>query len=101
MIENAEPGGSEEFSVVLSRFDYPLAGIIDPHFYKCKDSGVQFCRFYLGSYIADIKIDHNPTPKPYSDFIMTRDKPLNIVYRDFSQSKEFQLVKMLLGIHPI
>lgn len=98
MIAQADSGDSESFSVVLSRFDYPIAGILDPHLYKDKKSRIQYCRLYLGSYIADIKIDYNPTPEPYSNVMMKKNKPLCIIYRNLAETKEFDLIKKLLGI---
>lgn len=95
-IVNSDPGDSEDFSVVMSKFDHPLAkGIFDPYMYK--NSGVNYLRFYLASYMADIKVDHKPTPKLLSQFAMAENRPLYIPCRNFERSKELSLAKKLVG----
>lgn len=95
-IINSDPGDSNDFSVVLSKFDHPLTkGILDPYMY-C-NSGVNYIRFYLASYMADIKVDHKLTPGSLSRIIMTPNMPLYILCRDFRKSKELNLIKKLLG----
>lgn len=99
-VTSRDPGNSEDFSVVLSKFDHPLAkGTLDPYVYQ--NSGVNYIRLYLASYMADIKVDHKLTPKPLAAFIMTENRPLYILCRDFEESKELalmqRLVRMRLG----
>lgn len=95
-IVNNDPGGSEDFSVVLSKFDHPLSkAILDPYMYD--NSGVNYVRFYLASYMADIKVDNKPTPVPLSQSIMAENRPLYIICRDFNKSKELDLMRKLVG----
>jgi hypothetical protein len=95
-IKNDDPGDSEVFSTVLSKFDHPLAkGIFDPYIYQ--NSGVQYTRFYFASYMADIKIDHRPTPNQLSKITLAENRPLHIICRDFRESKELVLAKNLIG----
>ena len=92
---NSDPGCSEDFSVVVSKFDHPLAkGILDPYMYK--NSGVNYVRFYLASYMADIKVDHKLTPNQLSKLTITQNSPLYIICRDFKKSKELDLIKKLI-----
>ena len=95
-IANNNPGKSEDFSVTLSKFCHPLGKqcIMDP--YQYKNSGVNYYRFYLAGYIADIKVDDKPTPIPLSQIIISEDKPLYILCRDFRKSKELNLMKQLI-----
>ena len=83
---------SNRYSVrLLAKFDRPLAkSILDPHDDKYSD--VSFLRFYFAGYIAYIKIDHKPTPKPFSQFAMAENRPLHIICRDFEKSKELKLM---------
>lgn len=93
-IVNSDPGSSQDFSTVLSKFDHPLAKpILDPH--SDNFSGVHYYRFYLASYIAYIKVDHRPAPEPLALFAITENKPLYVVCRDFEESKELNLMKKL------
>lgn len=94
-IEDADPGTKEDFSVVLSKFNHPLAkGIFDPYMYQ--NSGVDYTRFYLASYMADIKVDHKPTPNPLSQLVIAENMPLHIICRDFEDSQELIIAQKLI-----
>ncbi len=94
-IENCDPGGSEDFSITLAKFDHPLAKtILDPHSEKIL--GVNYLRFYLANYVAYIKVDRMSTPMPFAQFSMTKGRPLYIFCRDFMKSKELNLIRMML-----
>jgi len=95
-ITNNNPGDSEDFSVTLSKFCHPLGkqSTMDP--YQYKNSDVNYYRFYLAGYIADIKVDHKLTPMPLSQITMSENKPLYILCRDFRKSKELNLMRQLL-----
>ena len=94
-IANTDPGGSEDFSVTLAKFDHPLAkSMLDPH--EDKHSDVNYYRFYLASYIAYIKVDYKPAPEPLSQLAMAENRPLYIHCKDFRKSKELNLMKKLL-----
>ena len=95
-IENSDPGGSEDFSVTLAKFDHPLAkSTLDPH--DDKHSDVNYVRFYLAGYVAYIKVDNKPAPMPLSKFAIAENRPLYIVCRDFTKSKELNLMKKLIS----
>ena len=95
-IVNSDPGVSEDFSVVVSKFNHPLAkGTLDPYMYK--NSGVNYIRFYLAGYMADMKVDHKPTPNQLSKITMAENRPLYIICRDFTKSKELDLIKKLIS----
>ena len=95
-IEKSDPGGSEDFSVTLAKFDHPLAkSTLDPH--DDKHSDVNYVRFYLAGYIAYIKIDNKPAPMPLSKLAIAENRPLYIVCRDFTKSKELELMKKLIS----
>lgn len=93
---NGNPGNSEDFSVVVSKFNHPLAkGTLDPYMYQ--NSGVNYIRFYLAGYMADMKVDHKPTPNQLSQITMAENRPLYIICRDFTKSKELDLIKKLIS----
>jgi hypothetical protein len=95
-IMNGDPGDREDFSVVVSKFNHPLAkGTFDPYMYQ--NSGVNYIRFYLAGYMADMKIDHKPTPNQLSQITMAENRPLYIICRDFMKSKELSLIKKLIS----
>lgn len=95
-IETSDLGGSEDFSVTLAKFNHPLAkSTLDPH--DDKHSDVNYVRFYLAGYIAYIKVDNKPTPMPLSQCAIAENRPLYIVCRDFTKSKELNLIKKLIA----
>ena len=97
-IMNDDPGDGEFFSVVLAKFDHPLGNpILDPDTYK--QDGVNFLRFYLAGYIAHIKVDDKRTPPLFSKFALSEGRPLYILLRDFTKSKELNLMKALIVNH--
>ncbi len=97
-IEHANPGTLEDFSVVVSKFNHPLAkGIFDPYMYQ--NSSVDYARFYFASYMADIKVDHQPAPNPLSQLAISENLPLHIICRDFENSEELETAKKLIR-HP-
>ena len=61
-----------------------------------ENSGVNYIRFYMAGYIADMKIDHKPTPNQLSLITIAKDKPLYIICRDFTKSQELNLAKELI-----
>lgn len=95
-IKNCDPGCSEDFSVTLAKFDHPLAKpILDPHDENILD--VNYVRFYLAGYIAYIKVDNKPAPMLFSKCAIAENRPLYIVCRDFTKSKELDLIKKFIS----
>jgi hypothetical protein len=96
-IEQRDPGSENDFSVTLAKFDHPLGQtILDPHLER--RNGVNYIRFYLGSYVAYIKTDKRKAPEPLLDFILKRNQPLIIIGRDLEQSKELPLIKKIVTV---
>ena len=95
LIEHQDPGSEDDFSVTLAKFDHLLGEtILDPC--RKKWDGVNYYRFYLGSYVAYIKTDKQKAPEPLSSFIMRPSEPLIIISRDLEQSKELPLIKKMI-----
>ena len=95
MIRQRDPGPSEQFAVTLAKFDHPVAtAMLDPH--PEKWSGVNYCRFYLGGYVAYVKVDSRTGAPPLNDFEISPHRPLYVIVRDLRQSKELSLMKGIL-----
>jgi hypothetical protein len=93
-IEEQNPGGTDDFAVTIAKFDHPSAkSMLDPH--SDKFFGVNFCRFYLTDYVAYIKVDHSPSPYLFSQLSIAEGRPLHVICRDFTASKELLLMKGL------
>ncbi len=90
-LERSDPGSAEDFAVTLAKFDHRLgSAILDPH--PEKNGGVNYLRFYLGTYIAYIKVDQRAAPEPFSKFVMTPGQPLKIIGRDLMHSPELAIM---------
>jgi hypothetical protein len=80
MILAGEPGGSQDFAVILARFEDPeLTAMLDPH--PEKFDSVSFCRFCMTGFLAYIKVDQRPAPTFLADFFLRENAPLIILAR--------------------
>lgn len=95
MIQAADPGDAQTFAVTLAKFDDPLAtGILTPH--RQRWSGINYWHFYLGGYVAYVKVDHRCAPEPFRSFMLKPNEPLVILIRDYRGSSEFKLMRNLV-----
>ena len=96
-ISTADAGDTDDFAVILAKFDASLAKpiMLSPH--RVELCGVAYCRFYIAGYVAHIKVDQKPCPLPWSMISLSRDKPLVILCKDFRKSKELRLVTNMLA----
>lgn len=91
LIKHCAEGSEDQFTVTLAKFDHPIGiSILDPH--PEKPDGVNYYCFYLGSYVAYIKVDRRRAPKPYIDFMLSENPPLYIILRHLERSKEWPLI---------
>ena len=94
MILTNNPGEPENFAVILSRFEHPTAVVmLNPD--STKFDGVNFCRFYLASYVVLIKVDRRPLPRAFEGLQLAPDRRLLVLLRDFRSSKELPVLKKL------
>jgi hypothetical protein len=92
LIERKDPGLPDNFSVTLAHFEEKIGMVpFDP--YREKYFGVNFCRFYLGGYVALIKTDKRPSPSPIGDLALGKSDELYIISRRFIQSLELNIAK--------
>lgn len=94
---NANPGDRDFYSVALACFtDLPSkTAMLDP-FKERYGYGITYYRFFLGHYIAYIKVDQQPTPQVFTPTELRPDSPLIIVSREFHQSKEKVVMRKLV-----
>lgn len=92
MILAGEPGGSEDFAVILARFEDPeITAILDPH--PEKFESISFCRFYLTGFVAYIKVDQRPAPSLLADFRLRENAPLIVLARSLQNSSDGQVMR--------
>lgn len=97
LVRNRDPGDSQQFPVLLSRFDGPSDRYpdLDPKHaclnpQRAKFLDVNCVKLYVADFIAWIKVDSRPFREPYSSFCLAPSTPLNLFLRDFGRSKELR-----------
>lgn len=94
MILNEDPGDSQEFAIVLARFeDVEITAMLDPH--PEKFDGISFCRFYLSGFVAYIKVDKRPAPSFLTDLHLQEDRPLIVLARSLQNSPDGRVMREL------
>ena len=95
LLGRSDPGSAEDFAVTLAKFDNRFgSAILDPHHER--PEGINYLRFYLGTFVAYIKADRRPSPKPFSQFSLTPGQPLKIIGRDIWKSQEVSIRRDIL-----
>ncbi len=90
-----DPGDSDAFAVSLAKFEHPLGtGILDPR--KDRWDGINYVRFYLGGYVAYIKMDRRPAPIIPGSFRLVPGQPFLVLLRDLNRSKELPLIRKII-----
>lgn len=96
MIRDGEPGGPEDYSVLISKFNYPgeLIPILSPDLTDY--DGINTYRFYLAGFMVLIKVDDNLFKDPFDSLVLSQHPPLHIILREYEDSKEKKvMVKMV------
>lgn len=94
MILAEQPGGQEDFAVILARFEEPeFPAMLDPH--PEKFDSISFCRFYLTGSVAYIKVDQRPTPNFLTDVRLRENAPLTVLARSLRNSTDGQVLRNL------
>lgn len=86
-------GDEDDFSFLLAKFEGDLTAktMMDPH--PDVWEGVNYQRFYLGSYILYIKVDDKKTPESWRPFFSNSGKLLVAPRGQIEKSEEFELLK--------
>lgn len=85
------------FDAIISRWENPTTdgvasvAMLDP--YPERWDGVNAYRLYLGRMVAYIKVDKQPFRTPFAKLSLQADGPCQIVSRNFSASKDLQVMK--------
>jgi hypothetical protein len=98
MLLAADPGDAQTFGTLLSIWvggEWPM--IMDP--FRERLFNVLSYRFYLGRYVAYIKVDQQNFPGEYTEGILNPDRPLYLIARAWSRSKELDLANKITEIH--
>ena len=95
-IETKRPGSPDDFSVLLARSDEQISKLSMLNPCPIQLDGVTFCQFYLTRYIAYIKTDERFLSGTLRNFIMSPNKELGIILRDFKNSDEQKVLSNII-----
>lgn len=94
MLQDEDPGDSQDFAVVLARFeDIETTAMLDPH--PERFDSISFCRFYLSGFVAYIKVDKRPLPHFMTELHMQKDRPLIVLARSLHNSQDGRIMREL------
>lgn len=96
LISTADPGDSEDFAVILAKFDSSLAKHVMLEPYRVEFCGASCCCFHIAGFLAHIKVDSKPFPRPWSIVSLSQDRALVMLCKDFRRSKELKLITSVL-----
>ena len=96
MILRADPGNSDEFSIILARFINKIGmdSMLNPH--PTSFNEIQFFAFYFYGYIAYIKNDKKSIKNNLRKFQLNPGKSLTLIVRGFNNSKEKNLLESIV-----
>jgi hypothetical protein len=97
MLRRGDPGSSQSFAVALSKFDARDGrAILDPHVERI--DGIKYARFYLGLYVAWIKIDSRAGAAWLEHFVLVPGQPLKIIDRGgLTEGRELSVLQRLVA----
>lgn len=93
-IRSSDPGNSDEYSIILARFNHQLAEVIQNPF-RSRIFGINCYRFYLPSYFFVIKFDKRPFPDGFREVMLQPGVNFHALAKDFTVSKEMRLLKKM------
>ena len=98
MLLRGDPGDAATFATLFSVWDDSAEWLLmDPTAERWDD--VRAYRFYLGRFVAYIKVDSRPLPEPLAKAALTPDGPLHVLSRQFAALKDLRVAERVLVHH--
>lgn len=96
MILAGDPGGVDDFTVVLRRFIDPIGAkaMLDPHPQRVE--GLRTYRLYVPGYTVAMKVDSRPASGVLKDFALKPGEPWIVLLADFTKSTEMRVVNKVM-----
>jgi hypothetical protein len=91
-----DPGDAATFGVLFSIWDGTDPPVIMDPFAE-HWAGVRTYRFYLGRFMASIKVDQRPFAALVAKAALSSEGPLHLISRKLAASKEIREVKHIIG----
>ncbi len=90
MILAGDPGESDEFGVILVRYEHPLAAGTFYNPERIRSEDLDYYRFSLGSCVAMIKVDDRPIEGPKRAFLLRPGVDLLIALFEYEDSMIYE-----------
>jgi hypothetical protein len=100
MLLRRDPGDMATFATLFSVWDDADPFMMDPCAGRW-DGGVRYYRFYLGRFVAYIKVDRRPFPDPLAKAVLSPNGPLHIISREFAASKDFRVAAHVMEAYQL
>jgi hypothetical protein len=91
MLVRGDPSDAATFSTLFSVWDDSESLIMDP--FAERWDGVRSYRFYLGRFVAYIKVDSRPFPELLARAALTPEGPLHVISRELARSQDFRVAE--------
>ena len=96
MLLRRDPGDTATFATLFSVWDNGAEPLLMDPFVERWD-GVRSYRFYLGRFVAYIKVDGRPFPEQLARAALTPRGPLQVISRRLAASKDFSVAEHVLA----
>jgi len=96
MILNENPGSDDEYSVILSKFDYDIKKVPMLHPHQIRFDNIRFYRIYLLNYIVFIKVDKGNMPSGFVNIVVKKNKPMVVLLKDYLGSNEVEIFRKII-----
>lgn len=99
MIQEGDPGDTQDFAVFVARFDHPLSeAFADPYLIR-PFGAINGYAFYFARHMAYIKVDKRPLPDALGRAVLTPGQPFYLILREFLNSKQFNVIQKIAAVN--
>ncbi len=93
MLQVLKSGDLLNFDAVIAEFDENTVGFLNPH--QSRFDGVRFMVIYAGRFVFYLKLDKRQMPFSFRTHSLRISGVVRTVVRDYSRSKEFNVMRMI------
>lgn len=93
MLQVLKGGALLNFDAVIAEFNEDTVGFLNPH--QSRFDGVRFLVIYAGRFVFYLKLDKRRMPFNFRTIAIRSVGAVRTVVRDYSRSKEFNLMRMI------
>ena len=98
MLLRRDPGDTATFATLFSVWDDADPFMMDPCAGRW-DGGVRYYRFYLGKFVAYMKVDSRTLPEPLPKAALRADGSLHLLSRELAASKDFRVAEHVFAYY--